>query len=492
MWDASLSTVSDSSSRRYRADVERHLFTIFGGTGDLAKRKLLPALWAVTNDHERNWAILGVGTAPLSDAEYRDVAEKALVEAGADGSTAAAWCQRLYYASTASGFAGVAVRVAELDDEHQLGGNRVFYLALPPAAVPETVTSLGQAGLASSQGWVRLVIEKPYGRDLDTARGLNKLVHTYFREPQIYRIDHYLGKTTVQNLLVFRFGNPLFESAWNRDRIDWVQITVGEELGVGTRAGFYEQAGALRDIVQNHLTQVLCLVAMEPPVRMEAEAIRDEKVKVLRAIYPLMPEQVVLGQYTPGEIDGMDVPGYREEPKVAHDSTTATYAALRFGIDNWRWQGVPFYLRTGKRLARRLTQISIGFSAPPVCLFEVDGTCQLHGNVLNITLQPNEGFELLFDVRVPGEKIDLQTLPLDFYYAERFGRIPDAYETLLGDIVEGDQTLFVRSDEVEEAWRIYEQVLADPAPPIEYPAGSWGPAEAELLLHRRGHRWVVR
>ncbi len=471
--------------------IDPYLFVIFGGTGDLTRRKLLPAYFRLLR--RRGFAdvgkVLGVATRQIGDAEYQELATKALVEAGIDPDEAGRWCrEHLRYQPVAAGFPALAERIEEIEQDAGLGGNRVFYLALPPSAFADTVAGLGATNLHRSPGWTRVVVEKPFGRDLESAKRLNGTLHRWFDESQIFRIDHYLGKETVQNLLVFRFANTLFESVWNRDRVETVQITVAESLGLEGRAGYFERAGIVRDIVQNHALQVLSLVAMEAPVRMAAASIRDEKVKVLRAIYPLRREQVVRGRYTAGRVDGVPVPGYLEEEGVAPDSVTETFAALRFEIDNWRWKGVPFVVRAGKRLPRKLTQVAVSFREPPVCLFDTDESCQVHANVLYITLQPDEGFDLAFDVKQPGEGFELRTQTLRFRYAEVFGDLPGAYETLLADILCGDQTLFVRSDEVEEAWRILGPVLDLEEPPEEYPAGSWGPVSAERLVTG----WLVR
>ncbi len=469
-----------------RQPLDPHLFVIIGGTGDLTQRKLLPALArGVGGDPEVESVVLAVARTPeLDDAAYREWAAAALARAGITDQAALRWCaERLHYLAveqtSADAYAAVRQRVLEVEAEHGLPGNRVFYLALPPAAFPGAITALGDAGLASGPGWTRLVIEKPFGRDLESARSLNALVHRHFDESQVYRIDHYLGKETVQNLLVFRFANPVFEDVWNRDRVASVQITVAESLGVEHRAGYYEQAGALRDMVQNHATQLLTLVAMEAPAAFDAAAIRSEKVKVLRSIAPLDPGAVVLGQYTAGAVDGVSVPGYLGEPGVARDSTTETYAALRLDVATWRWQGVPFHIRTGKRLGRRLTRIVVTFRRPPVEIFEpFQDACRLGSNILVLTLQPDEGFDLGFEVKTPGEGVELASQHLRFRYDEVFEPLPDAYETLLRDIVQGDQTLFVHADEVEAAWRLYDPILHDRPAPLPYAAGSRGPIAA--------------
>ncbi len=332
-------------------------------------------------------------------------------------------------------------------------------------------------------------MEKPFGRDVDSARELNALVHRYFEEQQIYRIDHYLGKETVQNLMVFRFANPIFEAIWNRDRVDHVQITVAEDLGIEGRAGYYDQAGALRDMVQNHLTQVLCHMAMEVPAAFDARAVRDEKAKVLRSLAPVDPRDVVRGQYTRGVIAGTGIAGYREEPGVAAGSDAETFVAMKLEVENWRWKGVPFYLRTGKRLPRRVSRIFVTFKSAPVSIFQ-PFTCTLQSNVLAITLQPDEGFDLRFEVKQPGQPLQIGSQQLHFRYADAFSPLPDGYETLLLDILAGDQTLFVRADWVEASWDRYKPVLEAP-PPLEfYEAGSWGPRGADALLRQDGREWL--
>jgi len=472
--------------------MDPHLFVIFGATGDLTARKLLPALFhLISHDDAHRYVVLGVGGTALDDATFRDRVREALVAAGLSSRQVQKWCDDCVHYQQVDrdeDLTALAARIAQIERDHDLAGNRVFYLALPPGAFPSTIEHLGEAGLATSPGWTRLVIEKPFGRDLDSAHRLNAIVHAHFAEDQVYRIDHYLGKETVQNLMAFRFANSVFESMWNRDRIERVEITVAESDGTGGRAGFYEQAGAVRDILQNHLTQVLALVAMEPPVSADATSVRNEKVKVLRSVAPMAREDVVLGQYTGGVVSGNEVPGYREEEGTAPDSAVSTFVALRLNIDNWRWQGVPFLLRTGKRLPRRLTQIAVRFRRPPVSFFDTLSG-DVSDNVLRVTLQPEEGFELQIDVKKPGERMALDTIPLSFQYAAKFGQIPDAYETLLRDVVSGDQTLFVRADEVEESWRVYQPLLEPGFDLHPYAAGTWGP-RARLQLLEDGDDWL--
>jgi glucose-6-phosphate 1-dehydrogenase len=479
--------------------VEPHLFVIVGGTGDLARRKLLPALAKLhaAGSIPPSSAVLGVARdADLDDASYRSLMRAPLHESGVDAAALARLEDSLHYHSIGDGESGdymaLATRIADVERAHGLDGNRILYLALPPVAFPPTIEAFGAAGLNRGPGWTRLVVEKPFGRDLASARALNALVHHHFDESQVYRIDHYLGKETVQNLLVFRFANPIFESVWNRDHVESVHITVAEQVSVGTRAGYYDRAGVLRDMVQNHLTQLLSLVAMEVPAAFRADDIRQEKIKALRAVEPISPAAVVLGQYGAGVIDGQPVPGYHEERNVPVGSRTPTYAALAIHVENWRWQGVPFFLRTGKRLAERLTRIVVAFRHPPVALF-AHADCRIpRSNRLRITLQPDEGFELRFEVKSPGQGIDLTTQRLHFAYADSFGPLPDAYETLLLDVAEGDATLFVHAAEVEASWSLYDPLLEAGPQPEPYPAGSWGPESAERLVRGDGEGWERR
>lgn len=450
------------------------LLVIFGATGDLSRRKLLPALGAL---HTRRalpsrLVVLGVARDPHpDDAAFRDIARAALQGLPDD---------RIHYQSIGDGtpddFARIARDIEALDREHGLEGNRVFYLALPPQAFAPTVDGLGAAGLATGRGYTRVVVEKPFGHDLASARALNATLHRYFDERQIFRIDHYLGKETVRNLLVFRFANPLFETQWNRDRIEQVDISVSETVGVGTRARYYDRAGAVRDMIQNHLTQLLCLVAMEPPPAFDAEAIRDEKLKVLRSMQPVTADDVVLGQYARGtDASGASVAGYLEERGVPAESTTSTYARIRTRIDNWRWHGVPLVLTTGKRLAERSTRIVVRFRSAPVKLFTRIPGCDVEPNILTIVIQPDEGFSLSFEVKQPGDTIRVGPRALDFRYSDAFPPLADAYETLLADIFEGDLTLFVSAEWVEQSWALYRALLESPPRPLTYAAGSQGP-----------------
>ncbi|HEV2428943.1 MAG TPA: glucose-6-phosphate dehydrogenase [Thermoplasmata archaeon] len=471
--------------------VDRHLFIVVGATGDLMERKLLPALYRLSPPSapgDPPFRVLGASRRDWEERQFRAFAAAALARNGiAAARIARGWAERVLFFSGLGGddrtaFARLGERAGALDREHDLGGNRVIYLALPSEALSATIRSMGRAGLHRAPGWTRLVLEKPFGRDLPTARKLNRTVHQFLPERGVYRIDHYLGKETVQNLLAFRFANMLFESVWNRDRIDHVEITVAEDLGVEHRAAYYDRTGALRDMVQSHLAQLLSLTAMEVPSSLEADQVRNEKVKVLRSIAPIRDEDIVLGQYGPGHLGARRVPGYRKEPGVRRTSRTETFVALRLFVNSWRWHGIPFLLRTGKRLPEKLTEIVVRFRAPPVWFFPSSASPEIAGNTLTITLQPDEGFDLGFEIKKPGHDIGLVTHRLHFRYAEAFGPLPEAYVTLLLDVMRGDQTLFVRSDEVEESWRVFDAVLAHPIRVARYPAGSWGPKTAGRIF----------
>lgn len=477
--------------------VEPSIFIIFGGTGDLARRKLLPALARLHASHQLHPKshVVAVAIEPEYDsAKYRQLAHEAVVKAGGAEEAAAAFAsEQLHYHCIGDGgpaeFAALAHMLRSIERANGIAENRTFYLALPPQVFRSTIDALGAAGLNKSSGWTRVVVEKPFGHDLESARALNQDIHRWYDESQVYRIDHYLGKDTVQNLLVLRFANTIFESVWTRDRIESVQITVAEDLGVGTRAGYYDKAGAFRDMVQNHLTQLLTLVAMEVPSRYEAEAIRFEKIKVLRSMRALDPNAVVRGQYTAGEIGGERVPGYLEEPGIRAGSDTETFIAMTAFVDNWRWAGVPFYLRTGKRMGKTLSQIAVRLRSTPSHLFASLGQDDETADVLIITIQPDAGFSLHFDVKIPGTPFRMNRIPLGFRYAKHFVHLPEAYETLLLDVVQGDQTLFVHADEVEMSWSFYAPLLVAPQRVYPYPAGSWGPPQAAGLAIPETELW---
>lgn len=481
------------------AEIEPHLFVIFGATGDLTARKILPSLNGLIARKALGpkSVILGVGMETnFNDESFRAKCRKDLEAQKIPQEQIADTCsdQRIFYQTIGKGadedYQKLRARIEQVEKANGLPGNRVFYLALPPKVFPIAIAALGRAGLNKSNGWTRLVIEKPFGRDLQSAQELNRVVHANFEEPQVYRIDHYLGKETVQNLLVFRFANALFEPQWNRDRIESVEITVAECLGVEHRALYYETAGALRDMIQNHLTQLATLTAMEVPEAFRAESIRREKVKVLHSVLPIRCEDVVLGQYAAGKIDGQNVPAYRDEPGVAKDSQTETFVALRLQIENWRWHGVPFFLRTGKRLAARSSQIVVNFRRPPVWIFKPFEENSIQANSLVIAIQPDEGFDLYFEIKAPGQGVKIQTRDLHFRYSEAFKPLPDAYETLLLDILQGDATLFVSDEWVEASWRLYTPLLEKKPKVLPYASGSWGPAEADRLLSGLGRKWA--
>ncbi len=473
---------------------------IFGASGDLAQRKLLPALYELASNAclAPRFALLGFGRSALSDAAFRDSAAKSL----GGGSAWPDFAEALFFQpgnyDDAASYGRLGARLAEIDHQRGLGGNRLYYLATPPEIYPMVIEQLGRAGLnrpPRTGATVRIVIEKPFGRDLASARALNRAALEVFDESQIYRIDHYLGKETVQNLMVFRFSNGIFEPLWNRNYVDHIQITVGETLGVERRAAFYETAGALRDMVQNHLMQLLSVVALEPPARFDATAVRNEKIKVLHSIRPFrageVGRRVVRGQYGPGSVEGAPLSGYREEPGVRPDSTTETFVAAKLEIDNWRWAAVPFYLRTGKRLARRATEIAVQFREVPHLVFRGQ---DVEPNRLVINIQPEEGISISFGAKLPGPEMQIGPVSMDFSYRNAFGGgSGEAYATLLNDCLRNDATLFDRADGVEAAWELVQPILdvwaATPPSFPNYAAGSWGPREAEELIERDGRRW---
>jgi glucose-6-phosphate 1-dehydrogenase len=478
---------------------------IFGVTGDLAKRKLVPALFNLFKRHllPAGFAVIGVGRADIGgDEGFRDCMRGRVEEFSRTPVTNAEWDEFAPLMSYVRGgfdtpetYASLGAALEQAGHERGSGDSALFYLSVPPSQFPVIISGLGEAGLASEEaGWRRVVIEKPFGHDLESSRQLADVVHESFAEHQVFRIDHYLGKESVQNILVFRFANGIFEPVWNRNFIDHVQITVAESIGVGSRGRFYEEAGALRDIVQNHMLQVLSFVAMEPPASFAPEAVRDERGKVLRSAKTLHASDVVRAQYTPGFADGERVKGYREEEGVAADSQVETYVAARVNIDNWRWAGTPFYLRTGKRLPKRVTEVAIQFKRVPHLPFTFSAAEQLESNELILRIQPNEGIALRFGAKVPAPRVQIRTVQMDFQYDTAFAVPPaEAYETLLLDAMRGDSTNFPRQDAVDESWRIVEPILGswtnDGGAAHEYPAGTWGPEAADDLLAHDGRRW---
>ncbi|MEM6274832.1 MAG: glucose-6-phosphate dehydrogenase [Myxococcota bacterium] len=472
-----------------RHDIDPNLFVFFGGTGDLARRKLMPSLARLQEQGllgEQSYVLALSRKDEFDDASFREFASAEMREAGVSESACSSLCgKRLCFQSigdsSESDFQRLRERIEAIEGEHGLPQNRAFYLALPPSVFEDTIVALGRAGLNRSEGWTRIVVEKPFGHDLESAQSLNATIHRHFDESQVYRIDHYLGKDTVQNFLVFRFANPIFEQLWNRQSICSVEIAVGESIGTGGRAGYYDNSGALRDMIQNHLTQLYSLIAMEVPAGYDPEAVRHEKIKVLRSTLPPGPEDVIYGQYTGGAVDGEKVRGYLHEDGVRPGSETETFVALKLRLDNWRWQGVPFYLRTGKRMPQKSSRVVVKFKQAPVSLFKSMGDMDVDSNVLVLKLQPDEGFDLYFDVKRPGSPFSIQRSPLRFRYKETFDEIPEAYETLLLDVLQGDQTLFVHSDEVEASWKLYSGLIASPPRPKPYFAGSWGPEAADAL-----------
>jgi glucose-6-phosphate 1-dehydrogenase len=483
---------------------------IFGAAGDLTKRKLIPALYnlAKSNLLSKGFAVVGVTRAQMSTEDFRQKMNQDIQEFATDQVEPGLWdwfAQRLYYVPGDFGDPGVyrALRsqLEKVDKEHGTRGNYFYYLATSPDYFSEIVRQLGEVGLAHEENgrWRRVIIEKPFGRDLESARALNREIGQVLAESQIFRIDHYLGKETVQNILVLRFANGIFEPIWNRRYIDHVQITVAETVGVEQRGGYYEEAGTLRDMVPNHIFQLISLTAMEPPISFEANAVRDEQAKILRAIQPLTPEEVlartVRGQYGEGTVGGQRVPAYRSEPKVDPDSRTETFVAMKLSIDNWRWADVPFFLRTGKRLPKRLTEIAIQFKRAPFVLFRKTPVEHLTANRLVLHIQPDEGISLSFGAKVPGPLVRLGTVNMAFQYKDYFGTKPSTgYERLLYDCMTGDATLFQRADMVEAGWSVVAPILdvwkaLPPRSFPNYPAGTWGPREADELMERDGRHW---
>lgn len=502
-----IDAVATKSGESALSQAEPCVIVIFGATGDLTKRKLMPALCHLARQGALAEAtlIIGVDREPIGTEAFRALMQAAVREAkGTQSFDADAWrqfAQKLDYFACdlkePGHYAGLAARIQDLNGGAL--GNRLYYCATPPMLVAPIIDGIGQSGLADeTPGWARIIIEKPFGRDLASAQALSDTIARVFQEHQVYRIDHYLGKETVQNILVFRFGNALFEPVWDRNHIDYVEITAAETLGIGHRGGYYEEAGALRDMVTNHLMQLLGLIAMEPPIAFDADAVRDKKIQVWRTIKPMTATEVaaktVRGQYGTGRIESNVVPGYRDEPSVASDSNTETYVAAEFRIENWRWAGVPFYLRTGKRLARGVTELAVHFKRPPQPLF-AGKTELIEPNVIVLRIHPDEGIDISFDAKQPGAEMRTANVRMDFRYQQAFDmRIPEAYETLLLDGLCGDATLFTRRDGVEAQWRLIDPILAAwrQQPPESFPnyaAGSEGPKTADELLARNGHQW---
>jgi len=513
-----ISTLADelAAANGHSTATEPVTLVIFGGGGDLAHRKLLPALYNLHLDGllPPRIAIVGVGRTAMTDEAYRDFARDGVSQFSRRPLDADAWehfASALFFATASidddRAFAPLGSRLDIVEHERGLPGNRIYYLATPPSLFAPTVKQLQHARFVPPQEppgdgkrlpFARLIVEKPIGHDLESACAINDAIAQAFAERDIYRIDHYLGKETVQNILVLRFANSIFEPLLNQKYVDHVQITVAEQEGVGTRAGYYEQAGALRDMVQNHILQLLSMVALEPPRSLEADVIRDEKLEVLLSLRPLDAEavdaNVVRGQYSSGFELGKPVPGYLEERGVKADSRTETFVAVRALIDNWRWSGVPFFLRTGKRLPKRASEISIHLKAVPPILFNAVPDGQLDPNVLSIRIQPDEGFALGISSKIPGPRVRIYPVKMDFHYGSTFGgSSPEAYERLLLDVMAGDPTLFMRRDAVEAAWRwvtpILERWATTPGPLPTYAAGSWGPPEADRLIESTGRQW---
>ncbi len=487
---------------------EPQILTIFGASGDLTYRKLIPALYQMRLDRRLppEITIVGVARRDWSHEYFREQSRKGIEEFGNGIQDEATWnefAKGIYYCSgdidKPESYQKLNAFLGEIEIERRTMGNRVYYLSVSPSFFPEAIKQLGTVGMLNDPKKHRLVIEKPFGRDLSSAKVLNRVVRQYCQERQVYRIDHYLGKETVQNLLVLRFANAIFEPLWNRNYIDHVQITVAETVGVEDRAGYYESAGALRDMLQNHLMQVFCLTAMEPPNYLDADSIRTEKVKILEATRLAdvhnLSRSAIRGQYSSGWMKGDPIPGYRDEPGVAPGSVNASFVAMKFMVDNWRWKDVPFYLRTGKRLPKKVSEIAVQFKDVPLSIFQ-SASRQANPNVLTMQIYPNEGISLQFEAKMPGTELRTRTVDMDFNYQSAFGvKSSDAYDRLLIDCMLGDQTLFTRSDEVEEAWRIVTPALSaweadlDPNSISLYEAGTWGPLAAEDLINDDGRRW---
>jgi glucose-6-phosphate 1-dehydrogenase len=490
--------------------VDACAIVIFGASGDLTARKLIPALYQLFKEQQMppTFRVIGFARRDKTDASWRQELRTALDQFSrtkpVDEAVWSAFAENIHYCqgdlTDPAAYARLGTQLAAFGNP-ALRDNLLFYLAISPSQFGEVVEQVHRSQLLKRDGpgWQRLVVEKPFGHDLASAQKLNQELTRYAHESQVFRIDHYLGKETVQNILMFRFSNSIFERLWSRESVDSIQITVSEKIGVGDRGGYYEEAGALRDMVQNHMLQVLALIAMEPPVSLEAEAVRDEKVKLLKSIRPLTPEdvarQIVRGQYFAGAVDGQPRPGYRQETKVKPDSNVETFVALKLLVDNWRWSGVPFYLRTGKNLPQSASEVRIQFRPTPNVLFAALCGSHLDANALTLRLQPNEGISLHFNGKVPGTTISVRPVRMHFSYDAEFGAYtPEAYERLLLEAIAGDATLFIRRDEVETAWKIADSIrLGWEGKPLTnrefYAAGTWGPIAADDLLAQSGHEW---
>jgi glucose-6-phosphate 1-dehydrogenase len=486
---------------RLRRRPDPCILVIFGASGDLTSKKLIPALYAlaVRGLLPEKFGIVGAARTEETDDEFRERMKQAVQEHARDPFDDEAWsklAEGMRYVTLDFADEGGEDQLREcltsLDEQRGTGGNRVYYFAVPPSAIGTLIEEIAER--RGAEGWIRLIIEKPFGHDLQSAKALTAEIQQHFAENEVFRIDHYLGKETVQNMLALRFANGIFEPIWNRQFIDHVQITVAESIGIEGRAGYYEQAGAIRDIFQNHLLQLVAITAMEPPIDFNADSVRNEKVKVLKALHTPGPKHVVRGQYGPGFVEGQEVAGYREEQGVAPGSMTDTFVAAKLYVDNWRWADTPFYVRMGKRLARRETTIAIQFKRAPHPPFEDGAADGLRPNVLLIHVQPNEGVSLAVGAKVPGQGMTIRTVHMDFLYGGAFREgLPDAYERLILDAMLGDATLFTRSDEIEEQWALVDAIVAlwqrdRPSFP-NYAAGTWGPSAADDLLHRDGRSW---
>jgi glucose-6-phosphate 1-dehydrogenase len=486
---------------RLRRRPDPCILVIFGASGDLTSKKLMPALYAlaVRGLLPERFGVVGAARTEETDDDFRERMKQSVRDHARDPFDEAVWSK------LADGMRYVTLDFADdkgedelrecltaLDEERGTGGNRVYYFAVPPSAIGTLVQEIAER--RGAEGWIRLIVEKPFGHDLASARELNSQIQQHFAENEVFRIDHYLGKETVQNMLALRFANGIFEPIWNRQFIDHVQITVAESIGIEGRAGYYEQAGAIRDIFQNHLLQLVAITAMEPPIDFTADSVRNEKVKVLKALHTPGPKHLVRGQYGPGFVEGQEVVGYREEQGVAPGSMTDTFVAAKLYVDNWRWADTPFYVRMGKRLARRETTIAIQFKRAPHPPFDDGAGEGLRPNVLLIHVQPNEGVSLAIGAKVPGQGMTIRTVHMDFLYGGAFREgLPDAYERLIIDAMLGDATLFTRSDEIEEQWALVDAIVGmwqrdRPSFP-NYAAGTWGPGSADDLLHRDGRSW---